>query len=242
MHTLYLGPSWAVQSYESANGDSDPVKTNLAKELKLTNYTQLANYGETNLQQLDRAVNFMQQHPELAPFCMLFVVSCSLTDAPGLLNVTKEEFALYFLKSKNPLGLVQDFERKFYDRLCELNVPVGLIGAHTDVVPYNFPKHVTVIHPSWQNFLGSQCGLDPFFGWAGEIPNLWVQGRLGQVVTIPKTNPSYEVVFEIDHLLYQWDILEQNKLWNVVHPSILGNQLFAKEIADSFNQWIDNVV
>jgi lysophospholipase L1-like esterase len=36
--------------------------------------------------------------------------------------------------------------------------------------------------------------------------------------------------------------MEKHQLFKGVHPNILGNQLFAKEIADSFNQWIDNVV
>jgi len=238
---LYLGPSWAVQSYESWNGDTDTIKTNLAQELRLENYTQLANYSESNMRQLNRAIEFMQQHPELAPFRLLFVMSSSLHDAPVLRSGTREEFAMVFLRSKNPIDLLQDLERGFYDRICQLGIPVGLIGAHTDVVDYDFPPHVTVIHPSWQNFLGNQSGLDPFLGWPCEIANLWLQGRLDYGRHIPMVDPSKELVFEIDQQFKRWDILEQNKLWCGVHPNLRGNQLFAKHIADSFNKWIDNV-
>jgi hypothetical protein len=36
--------------------------------------------------------------------------------------------------------------------------------------------------------------------------------------------------------------IEKHKLFRSCHPNILGNQLFAKEIADPFNNWIDNAV
>jgi hypothetical protein len=119
---------------------------------------------------------------------------------------------------------------------------MALIGAHTDIVDFDFAKNITVLHPSWQNFLGSCCELDKFFGWPCEIANLWLQGRLDYNTYIPQVKPSKSVVFEIDRLMSKWTTLQLNNLWNGVHPSILGNQLFAKEIADSFNKWIDNVV
>ena len=242
MHTLYLGPSWAVQSYESNNGDNDPIKTNLAQELKLTNYTLLADYSNTNIAQLNKAITFMDQHVELGPFCLVFVLSSSLHDAPVFYNLSDEKFAYKFLDSSDPISIIKDVEKLFYQELNKLDIPIALIGAHTDVVDFNFKENITVIHPSWQNFLGSQCGLSKLFGWPAEVANLWLQGRLGYNIHIDRVCPSKEVVFEIDKLFSCWTTMQQNKLWNGVHPSILGNQLFAKEIADSFNRWIDNVV
>jgi hypothetical protein len=242
MHTLYLGPSWAVQSYESNNGDDDPVKTNLALELGLTNYTQLANYNNTNMAQLSKAITFMDQHPNLAPFCLVFVLSSSLDDAPMFYNMSRENFAHKFLSSVDPISFIKNAEKLFYQEINKLNISIALIGAHTDVVDFDFKENITVIHPSWQNFLGSQCGLNKFFGWPAEIANLWLQGRLEYDVYIDIINPSTEVVLEIDKLFSHWTTMQTNKLWNGVHPSILGNQLFAKEIADTFNKWVDNVV
>jgi len=242
MHTLYLGPSWAVQSYESMNGDNDPSKTNLAQELKLNNYTQLANYNSTNMAQLNKAITFIDQHPELAPFCLVVVLSNSLDDAPMFYNLSREKFAHKFLSSVDPISIIKDTERLFYQEINKLNIPIALIGAHTDVVDFDFNENVTVIHPSWQNFLGSQCGLTKFFGWPVEIANLWLQGRLEYDIYIDTIRPSIEMVFEMDKLFSHWTTMQTNKLWNGVHPSILGNQLFAKKIADPFNKWLDNVV
>jgi len=243
MHTLYLGPSWAVQSFESFNGDDDLIKTNLAKELGLSNFTQIADCNTSNLQQLTRAVKFMEENPNLAPFQILFVMAGSLTDGYYYYNLSPEDFAYKFLKSDDPIGIVKNLECIFYEQLSMLNVPVGLIGGHVDVMNFNFPSNITVIHQSWQNFLGSQCGLGNFIGWQGEIANLWLQGRLEYDVYIDTVMPSKQVVFELDRLMSAWTTIGLNgKLWCGVHPNILGNQLFAKEIANSFNQWINNVV
>ena len=242
MHTLYLGPSWAVQSYESVNGDNDPVKTNLAAELNLINFTSIAQFSNTNLDQLTTAIKFMGENPELAPFRIVFVLSNSLKDAPNYYNLSPEQFAYKFLVSNDPIEIVKDLEKVFYKKLNELDIPIALIGAHTDVVDFNFKEHITIVHPSWQNFLGSLCGVDAFFGWPAEIANLWLQGRLSYDTYIDIVTPSKEVVFEIDRLSSKWTTIATNKLWTVVHPSILGNQLFAKEIANSFNKWIDNAV
>jgi hypothetical protein len=242
MHTLYLGSSWAVQSYESFGGDNDPIKTNLAQELKLTNYTQLAAYGNSNILQLNKAIAFINQHPELEPYRLVFVLGSSSNDAPMFYNLTGEQFAHKFLTSSDPISIIKDVEKLFYQELNKLDIPIALIGAHTDVVDFNFKENITVIHPSWQNFLGSHCDLPKFFGWPAELANLWLQGRLKFDVYINKVTPSKEVVFEIDRLFKQWTAMHRNNLWNGVHPSILGNQLFANKIADAFNKWIDNAV
>ena len=242
MHTLYLGPSWAVQSFESWDGKEDLICTNLAQELKLTNYTQLAHYGDSNITQLNKAINFIDQHPELAPFRIVFVIGTTLDDGHLLEGVSREFFAINFLKSNDPIGIIHDLEQKFYCKLSGLNVQIALIGSHTDVVDFNFSDHITVIHPSWQNFLGTQCGIEPFFGWPAEVGNKWITGRLDWEIQIPQVNPSHQTVFEIDYLLSHWSTLAQNKLWCGVHPNILANQLFAKQINNTFNQWIDNTI
>jgi hypothetical protein len=247
MHTLYLGPSWAVQSFESPGGEHDPVKTNLAQELELKDYTSLALYASNNFDQLALAQEFIQQHPELAPFRIVFVSANSLSHGYEIFNMSQVEFAKMFLTSNDPLDLVQSLEQKFYQQLVKLNVPVALIGAHTDVI-WQSHDNITVIHPSWQNFLAEQCGLDSFYGWAADVGHRWLQG-----INVPKkgppehfdlgTKPSSAVVDEIHKILFKtWMKIEKHQLFKGVHPNILGNQLFAKEIANSFNQWIDNVV
>jgi hypothetical protein len=247
MHTLYLGPSWAVQSFESVGGLDDPVKTNLAQELELEDYTSLALYASNNFDQLSHAQHFIQHHPELAPFRIVFVAGNTLSHGYKIFNMSQIEFAKMFLTSNDPLDLVQSLEQKFYQQLVKLSVPVALIGAHTDVACQSH-DNITVIHPSWQNFLAEQCGVDSFYGWAADIGHRWLQG-----INVPKrgppehfdlgTKPSATVVDEIHKILFKtWMEMEKHKLFRGVHPNILGNQLFAKEIAKSFNKWIDNAV
>jgi len=244
MHTLYLGSSWAVQSFETTTGVDDPVKINLAQELGLTDYTMLAGFSETNQNQLDKAQQFMQHNPELAPFRIVFVTANSLEDAYKTSSMSQVEFARDFLISEDPVNIVKDLEQQFYSQLNSLGIPVALIGAHTDVECESY-ENITVIHSSWQNFLGQQCGLKSFYGWPADVAHRWLQG-----IVIPDrgppehfelgTRPSKSVVDEIHKLFtINWKILEKNKLFKGPHPTILGNQLFAQEIKQSVNNWID---
>lgn len=244
MHTLYCGPSWAVQSFESTQGIDDIVKTNLAQELELTNYTSLALYSKSNNEQLQDAQEFMQQHTDLAPFRIIFVTANSLQDAHKTTGLSQIEFARLFLTSTEPMAIVKDLETKFYERLNALGVPVALIGAHTDVSCTSH-NNISVIHPSWQNFLAHHCGLNSFYGWPADIGHRWLQG-----IVIPDhgppehfdlgKNPSATVVDEIHKLIHiVWPKMQDNKVFYGSHPNILGNQLFAQEIKQTVNCWID---
>ena len=237
---------WAVQSYETTTGLEDPVKTNLAQELKLTNYTSLAQYAKSNLDQLMEAQSFIQQHPELAPFRIVFVTANSLRDGPVDSGLSEVEWAKTFLDSRDPLDIVMNLEQEFYKRLNSLGIPVALIGAHTDVA-CDSHDNITVIHPSWQNFLGQRSGLNTFHGWAADIAHRWLQGVYIPESGPPATfelnrNPSPAVVDEIHKLFVIWRTLKKHKLFFGTHPTILGNQLFAKEIAEPFTKWLDNAV
>jgi len=246
MHTLYLGPSWAVQSFESVHGLEDPVKTNLAQELGLTNYTSLALYAKSNLDLFKEAQTFMQQHPGQAPFRIVFVIGNSLRDGPLDSGMSEVEWAKTFLISNDPMDISISLEQEFYKRLNSLGIPVALIGAHTDV-SCDSHDNITVIHPSWQNFLGEQSGLNKFYGWAADIAHRWLQGMYIPEYGPPAKfdlggKPSPAVVDEIHKMFGVWKLLEKHKLFIGSHPTILGNQLFAKEIAKPFKQWIDNAV
>jgi hypothetical protein len=248
MHTLYLGPSWAVQSFESLSGINDPVKTNLAKELRIPKCTLLARYAHSNFDQLECARHFMENNSYLDPFRLVFVTANALQDGDLYYNMSQIDFAKMFLRSQDPLDLIFSLEEKFYQQINQLDIPVALIGAHTDVKIQNQYNNITVIHPSWQNFLGSCCGLNSFYGWAADVAHRWLRGivipRVGNETRFDLgANPSATVVNEIHKIVFDvWGKLEQNQLFKGVHPNILGNQLFAKEIADPLNQWIDNVV
>ena len=244
MHTLYLGSSWALQSFESIYGFDDPVKTNLAQELELTNYTSFAESSETNQDQLQKAQNFMRQYPDLAPFRILFVTASSLDDAHEIFGTTEIGFAKLFLTSNDPMNMIKSLEQHFYQQLLALDVPVALIGGATDIT-FNSHDNITVIHPSWQNFLAQHCGLNSFYGWPANTGRRWLQKTIihkhGPLVNFDlETPPSSITINEIHKIKIYWRILQKHKLLIGGHPTILGNQLFAREIKQSVNNWIDN--
>ena len=244
MHTLYLGPSWAVQSFETPAGTTDMVKTNLAQELGLTNYTSLAQYACSNFDQLDEAKSFMAQNLNLAPFRIIFITANSLQDGYKIHAMSQEHWAKKFLTHDDPIELIRSLEEIFYQQLNDIGVPVALIGGHTDVT-CNSHDNITVIHPSWQNFLGSLCNLNNFYGWAADVGHRWLQGKYIPPVGPPadfelEQDPSHAVVFAIHEILKNWKIMEKNKMFCSVHPNIQGNQLFAKKIQQKINDWIDS--
>jgi hypothetical protein len=243
MHTLYLGPSWAVQSFETPLGN-DAVKTNLAKELNLQNYVDLSRCGDSNMNQLSMAKQFLQENQ--GPARAVFITSNSLQDSETLLDTPIEDFARYFMCQSDPVAVIKTVETKFYQHLCDLNIPVALIGAHTDIVDYAWPDHITVIHASWQNFLLEQGRISTprFFGWAAEVAHRWlhnrIEGRQGPEYTLDLEVPvSNDVVFCIDQAFTLWSKLERRRLWSNVHPNIRGNELFAQAIGDLVNQWLE---
>jgi hypothetical protein len=243
MHTLYVGASWAVQSFESISGVDDPVKTDLSRELGLVNYTFLAEYAKSNLDQLKCAQEFMAQNPELAPFRIVFVTGNSLDDGHKIAGTTQTEFAKYFLTSNDPIGIVKNLEQHFNQQVNALGVPVALIGAGTDVTCESH-ENITVIHSSWQNFLGQRCGLNSFYGWPINVGRTWLKGSVipdyGPMVPINlETAPSAAVLRETHKIKIFWKTMQQHKLLFGGHPTILSNQLFAQEIQHSINSWLD---
>jgi hypothetical protein len=221
MHTLYLGPSWAVQSFETPMGE-DLERTNLAEQLQLSTYTNLARCGENNFQQLHMAREFMAANPDLAPYRAVFVTANSITHGHILYDTVPDEFVRYFLTHSDVVSVVQDLETKFYQELTDLNIPVALIGAHTDVVPGEWSNLITVIHHSWQNFLAKQSGLRDFFGWSADVAHRWLHDT--------DVQPSVSTVAEISLILDVWGKLERRRVFCGVHPNIQGNGLIKPAI------------
>jgi hypothetical protein len=153
------------------------------------------------------------------------------------------DFARHFITHDSVLNLVRDLELQFYRAVEELNIPVALIGAHTDIQDYAWSPNVTVIHASWQNFLASVVGLNSFVGWAAEIAQLWLSSKIvpaqGPMMSFDCDQaPSMSAVFEIDHVMTTWSRLERAGLWKGVHPNIKGNKIFALAISHLINQWL----
>jgi len=121
--------------------------------------------------------------------------------------------------------------KKILKEISELDHPVVLIGAHSDIFDCNH-SNITVIHPSWQKFLADTCGVKLNFGWGAEVAHKFI-------ISNPDIKPSYSIVDAISDTFNSWHKLEMNHLFQICHPNVLGNRLFAKEIKDPLFNWLE---
>ena len=218
---LYVGPSWAVRSFENVE-ELDPTGgTNLAKELGL-DVVSLAKFGLSNMECLD-CVNAYQ-----ASFDgILWVYSEPILD---VLYEDKKNL----IESNDFWSQRADMNRFILDHINQLGCPVGMIGAHSDITDCDFPN-ITVIHPSWQKFLADQVGVVLEYGWGAEIAHRYA------MYEFKNSCPSKDMIFKTSNTLCSWNQLELSGVFVGVHPNKNGNELFAKEIKSNVQSFINNL-
>ena len=113
-------------------------------------------------------------------------------------------------------------------------MPVGLIGAHSDIFDCDY-ENIEIIHPSWQKFLGNIAGIEIKNGWGAEVAHRWL------VYEFPNSSICKEAVEMISENLDAWIKLELNNLFYQVHPNRRGNILFANEIKSKVNSFMQNI-
>ena len=134
--------------------------------------------------------------------------------------------------------------RKECDYYCtkllnDLDLPVLMIGAHSDVKDYGF-KNIQIGHPSWQKWLAMQAGIsekdNKFFintdGIGGNYVDLCWGGEIIHKIIFenPEINPECSLLDSVIDIFLFWKELEKYDLFFEVHPSYNGNVLFATEI------------
>jgi hypothetical protein len=220
---LYIGPSWAERSYDTPNGTEDNF-TSLAKELNLP-VTNWAKRGSSNIKLLDRIKN---SDTKFDAIIWVF--------AEPLLSIKDEKWSdamvAELVNSANWWSLRQELLNNILDKISALEVPIALIGAHSDVGIKDY-KNITVIHPSWQKFLAEHAGVELEHGWGAEVGHLMM---LKNDIT-----PSKEFVELTSNTFKAWKEMELKGVFNWCHPTKTGNQLFAQEIKNSLTTWINNI-
>jgi hypothetical protein len=218
---LYLGPSWARRSFNTPNGDEVDY-TSLYKELNLQDYnvTNIAAPGDGNQHFIDQVKTRYQQVDAI-----IWVYCEPIIDITDRSN---------WLLSEDCYSLRQDKNKQLLSQISNLNVPIALIGAHSDIEDCNHPN-IEVIHPSWQRFLADYADVKLDKGWGCEIAHRWL------MMDYPKLKPSKNLVNYVSDTWRAWCELDMSGVFCWCHPNRFGNELFANEIRQNMLTWLRNV-
>ena len=218
---LYVGPSWAVTSFDASRPGYKIEPTSLFKELNL-NAINLAKFSASNDDMVDAILNFN------GPIIGIIWVYCE-----PLLNVCRED-KVSVLNDPNFWNIRNKINDNILQRINDLNIPVGIIGAHSDIFNCDY-SNIEIIHSSWQQFLGNISTMEVENGWGAEILHRWL------VYEFPNSKISKEAVDMISVQFNTWTRLELNKLFYMTHPNRTGNILFANEIRSKINLFVSRL-
>ena len=229
---LYVGPSWAARSYDTPDGLENNY-TNLIEELKLDvdNYSRPAS---TNLFILNKIIpkNYQEIYSGI-----IWVYAEPIGDLSNLHRYTSNLSNITptaFIESENFWQMREDINRYILKEISKLNCPIGIIGSHSDINDCKY-KNISIIHSSWQKFLANQIKVKLDDGWGVEIAHRYIMTEYKEV------KPSYNIIDKISDTFLAWHKMELNKVFNGCHPNKKGNELFAKEIQNSVQSFINNL-
>lgn len=221
LEIFYIGPSWAVRSFDTVEG-SEENYTNLLKEWNI-DARNLSKLGLSNEN------------------CLGIIRRQSLDNCKGIIWVycepilqVEHEFKQALIEDEDFWAAREKINQQTFKWMNELNIPIGLIGGHSDIVHCNQPN-IEVIHPSWQKFLADEVGVDLEHGWGAEIAHRYA------TYEFPGTTPSWACVDLICDTFTSWTKMELTGMFRGCHPTKKGNELFAKEIKSNIDNFIKNL-
>ena len=202
---IYTGPSWAFSSYPM-EGET----TNLAREWKIS-HVDFSRPGQPTVDIVKRLKNLEKKLP------VVWVYGEPLGSRYGLYPSDKPDL----LKQENWWTLREEINQKCFQMIDSLNLPVLLIGGHSDIINCDY-KNITVAYPSWQKWLGEQCNLTaPDVCWGAEIAHDFIHRH-------PNFYPPKSLVDKMWEVINYWDELQRRNWFFEVHPNKQGNIEFAK--------------
>jgi hypothetical protein len=225
---LYVGPSWAYRSYDTPEGLEENF-TNLYIELGLQklNAVNLSFSGASNQYFIDQFTR--PNHPDSfkEDYDAIIWIYCEPLKELGI--KMKD-----FLTSNDPWDIRGEANKKLLDQMSKIGKPIGLIGSHSDVFDCDY-SNITIIHPSWQQFLANYAGVALKQGWGAD------ESHRALVVDYTDIKPSNQIVDAMVEQFDVWHRLEYNRLFSSNHTNKKGNELFAKEIQSSIESFINNL-
>lgn len=233
MSFVYAGPSWAVSSYPQGLHE-----TNLAKQWQIP-YIDCSARGTNVLYGIEKIATSASQS---LPVVWIYnePLGC-LKQATGLEYTD-------LLEHSDWRKVWNQCNHFCLEKISNLNRPVLLIGAHSDIVDCDYPN-ITVGHHSWQKFLAQTAGMlidnsvyvkmddggnfSLDFCWGGEIMHRRMHEN-------PNIAPSVEITNAIWDIFFFWKALEKANLFYNVHPNVQGNILFANHLKPIVKKFLED--
>jgi len=210
---IYAGGSWAKLSYDTPQGDPDTA-TNL---LELWGLTDVAINTSRRGSNFNEQLAYISEYDSSLP---VVYISCET------LNILDGQ--QYIVPGVDVWRLRQDINLRNMQALAQLDNPVAVIGAHTDITDCG----VTVIDSSWQNFLCRTAGLPEQYNLGADVLHRHLHQIDFRVV-------NDEMIDCIHDQFAVWHELEKQKLMCWCHPTTLGNQLYAAHIEDKVKEFLN---
>ena len=212
---IYTGPSWGELSYEPMQDfDVYPNYTNLALEWNIPCYN-VAKRANNNYQCIDSVRSLNKDLPVIWIMCEPLVAI--------LHNVPAQH---EYLQSNNHLAVRQDLLHEQLRAMNDLGLSIGIVGAHSDIrqQDINNFSNLSIIHPSWQNFLADKVNVQSRnYNWGYEIAHVMFR-------VFPEIKPNDRLVMDMYDGLDFWQQLEKENVFCDVHPNKQGNIQFAELI------------
>ena len=144
---VYVGPCWATKSSHDHQNNIEPV--NLADRWGIE-HVNLSRDGHSVLESIGR-IKYSNHH-ELP---IIWVYNEPIADLSRITKLSKSEF----IQRPDWKDIWYECNSYCLKAISDLNRPVLLIGAYSDIVDCNY-KNITIAHPSWQKWMAEMAGID----------------------------------------------------------------------------------
>ena len=227
---IYTGPSWASLSYDSRYGEFNPLtnlynSTNLAVEWNIS-FADLTKQGASNIDCYNMISKFNNSR------LPIIWVMCE-----PLVGLSKQQ-QLEFLKEKDYKSYRKKLLRQQLELINTLNVPIGLIGGHTDILYEDIfeLKNIEIIESSWQTFLAKLTpNVQPLeYHWGVEVAHR-IQDKHRWTVQ----KPTKQLILDISEGFEFWRQLELSQLFYDVHPNFKATQLYASYLKKRVEEFLN---
>jgi hypothetical protein len=213
---IYTGPSWAELSFEPLFQFTRwPNYTNLALEWELNCYN-VSRCANSNYKCIDSVRALNKDAPVVWVLCEP-LIHILLKDTSRIKD---------YLTAKDHVAYRQEELQQQLTAMNDLGLPIGIIGSHSDIRQADIEgfKNLSIIYPSWQNFLAEEVGVQPnVYNWGYEVAHVMIYRN-------KDIRPSDQLIMDICDGEEFWDKLEKGKVFFNSHPNKLGTIKFAKHI------------
>jgi hypothetical protein len=233
MNYAYTGPSWAKSSF--------PVEvdsTNLAKEWAIP-HVDLSKFASSVLDN----INTIKQAKTNLPIVWVYNEPlANLNQATGL-SFDKLLVDDNWKQHRNACN------QYCLEQISKLDLPVLLIGGHSDIKDCNF-SNIRVVCASWQKFIANKAGLNIVndtmegsydSGTKFAVADCWGAEIIHRhMFENPTIDPTKTIVDSIWDTFFFWKEIERLGWFHDVHPNKRATQSFAEFLLPDVTKFLED--